>query len=60
MSEANTTKKLLKMFGQDGGDPTSALASLIGLDPTVGVSSIKDSDGMTLLHLAGTGLSGDS
>ena len=31
------------MFGQDGGDPTSALASLRGLDPTVDVSSIKDS-----------------
>ena len=51
-AEVNSTKKLLKAFGQDGGDPTSALASLIGLDPTVDVSSIRDSDGMTLLHLA--------
>ncbi len=51
-AESNSTKKLLKAFGQDGGDPTSTLASLIGLDPTVDVSSIKDSDGMTLLHLA--------
>ncbi len=44
--------KLLKVFGQDGGDQTSALALLIGLDPTVDVSSIRDSDGMTLLHLS--------
>ncbi len=51
-AEGNSTNKLLKAFGQDGGDPTSALASLIGLDPTVDVSSIRDSDGMTLLHLA--------
>ncbi len=43
------------MFGEDGGDPVSASAYLYilrGLDPTVDVSSIKDSDGMTLLHLA--------
>ncbi|XP_064398871.1 uncharacterized protein LOC135345380 isoform X3 [Halichondria panicea] len=51
-AEDNSTKKLLKAFGQDGGDPTSALTLLIGLDPTVDVSSIRDSDGMTLLHLA--------
>ncbi len=51
-AEDNSTKKLLKAFGQDGGDPTSALASLIGLDPTVDVNSIRDSDGMTLLHLS--------
>ncbi|XP_064398875.1 uncharacterized protein LOC135345381 isoform X4 [Halichondria panicea] len=51
-AEVNSTKKLLKAFGQDGGDLTSALALLIGLDPTVDVSSIRDSDGMTLLHLA--------
>ena len=51
-AEDNSTKKLLKAFGQDGGDPTSAVTLLIGLDPTVDVSSIRDSDGMTLLHLA--------
>ncbi|XP_064398899.1 uncharacterized protein LOC135345405 isoform X2 [Halichondria panicea] len=51
-AEGDSTKKLLKAFGQDGGDPTSALASLIGLDSTLDVSSIRDSDGMTLLHLA--------
>ena len=51
-AEGNSTKKLLKSFGQDGDDPTSALALLIGLDPTVDVSSIRDSDGITLLHLA--------
>ena len=51
-AESNSTKKLLKAFSQDGGDPTSALASLIGFDPTVDVSSIRDNNGMTLLHLA--------
>ncbi len=51
-AEANSTNKLLKAFGQDGGDPSSASVLLRELDPTVDVSSIKDSDGMTLLHLA--------
>lgn len=45
-----SAQKLLEAFGQNGGDPRAAQDLLRQLD--IDPSSVKDDDGMSILHLA--------